>query len=167
MDLALAGPVRRVGVTGHRMLPAGTARLVQLALRERLAQLAGSALVGVSALADGADQLFADAILALGGSLEVLVPASRYRDALPADCRPAYDRLIARAQTVERLTYQHSTDEAHMAAGRWLVERCDVILAIWDGRPSRGLGGTGDVVAYAWERGVPVEVIWPLGARRD
>jgi hypothetical protein len=141
-------------------------RLVRRAVRERLGLLRGDGLVGVSSLADGADQLFAAAVLALGGSLEVLVPAERYREELPAHSRPAYDRLLARAVAVERLSYTEPTDEAHMAAGRLLVDRSDVLLAIWDGRPSRGPGGTGDVVAYARERGVPVEVVWPPGAER-
>jgi hypothetical protein len=46
------------------------------------------------------------------------------------------------------------------------VDRSDVLLAVWDGRPARGFGGTGDVVAYARRRGVPVEVVWPRGAER-
>ena len=158
----------RVGGTGHRLLPAGTARLVDRAVRERLATLRrDGVLVGISSLADGADQLFADAILGLGGSLEVVVPAFGYREELPAGCLPAYDRLLACAVAVERLDYRDSTAEAHMAAGRLLVDRSDVVLAVWDGRPSRGHGGTGDVVAYARERGVPVEVVWPPGAARD
>jgi hypothetical protein len=41
-----------------------------------------------------------------------------------------------------------------------------VLVAVWDGQPSRGLEGTADVVAYANQRGVPVEVIWPEGATR-
>ena len=59
----------RVGATGHRLLHPVTARMVERALRERLARLPADVLVGVSSLADGADQLFAEAILALGGSL--------------------------------------------------------------------------------------------------
>jgi hypothetical protein len=163
----MAEAVTRVGGTGHRRLPAPTARLVERALRERLANHAARALVGVSSLADGADQLFADAILRLGGSLEVVVPAERHREALPAGSRLAYDRLLAGAISVERLAYRESTAEAHMAAGRRLVDRSDLLVAVWDGRPSRGLGGTCDVVAYARERGVPVEVVWPPGARRS
>jgi hypothetical protein len=140
--------------------------MVERALRERLARLPADVLVGVSSLADGADQLFAEAILALGGSLEVVVPAARYREALPPTSQEAYDRLLALASAVERLDYQESTSEAHMAAGRVVVQRSDVLLAVWDGQPARGFGGTGDVVAYALERGVPVEVVWPRGAER-
>ncbi|HEY4027154.1 MAG TPA: hypothetical protein VGO86_12055 [Candidatus Dormibacteraeota bacterium] len=157
----------RVGATGHRMLPPGTARLVEEALRRRLAPEAGPSLVGISLLADGADQLFADMVLALGGSLEVVVPATHYREALPADCRQAYDRQLAQATTVERLDHRELTTEALMAAGRRVVERSELLLAIWDGRPARGMGGTGDVVEYAKRTGVPVEVVWPSGASRS
>jgi hypothetical protein len=156
----------RVGGTGHRLLHAGTARIVERALYERLARLPADVLVGVSSLADGADQLFADAVLTLGGSLEVVLPAARYREALPAESHAAYDRLLARATAVERLDYEDSTSEAHMTAGRFVVHRADVLVAVWDGHPARGFGGTGDVVAYARERGVPVEVVWPRGAAR-
>ncbi|HXM57394.1 MAG TPA: hypothetical protein VOB72_18495 [Candidatus Dormibacteraeota bacterium] len=160
--------VTRVGGTGHRLLPAATARLVEPALRELLGRCAGAdGLVGVTLLDDGADLLFAQAILALGGALEVVLPASRYRDGLPVHSLGAFDELLARATRIRRLPYVESTSEAHMAAGQVLVERADVVIAVWDGRPARGVGGTGDVVAYARARGVPVEVIWPPGASRD
>lgn len=38
---------------------------------------------------------------------------------------------------------------------------------VWDGGPSGGHGGTGDVVDAARERGIPVTVVWPEGAARD
>ena len=46
-------------------------------------------------------------------------------------------------------------------------DRSSVLVAVWDGQPSRGLGGTADVVAYARQRSVPVTVTWPEGASRD
>ena len=160
--------VTRVGGTGHRLLPAATSRLVEPELRALLARCAGATgLVGVTLLDDGADQLFAQAILALGGVLEVVLPAIRYRDGLPANSVGAYDELLARATCVRRLPYVESTSEAHMAAGQLVVEGADLLVAVWDGRPARGVGGTSDVVAYARSRGVPVEVIWPAGASRD
>ncbi|HEX9358560.1 MAG TPA: hypothetical protein VF933_32700, partial [Streptosporangiaceae bacterium] len=67
----------RIAITGHRGLPAATERLVDRAIREQLAAYAEDDLVGVSALADGADQLFARAVLDAGGRLEVIVPAAR------------------------------------------------------------------------------------------
>jgi len=159
----------RLGCTGHRLLPATTVRLVDRALRRRLARHARVAgeLIGVTSLADGADLLFAEAILALGGTLEVVLPAAGYREGLPADALDAFDHLLARAGAVRCLAFPESTSEAHMAAGQALVDGVDLLVAVWDGQPARGFGGTGDVVAYARERGVPVEVVWPPGAFRD
>ena len=53
-----------------------------------------------------------------------------------------------------------------MAAGRLLVERSDRLIAVWDGLPARGPGGTADVVAYARALSRPVTVLWPQGAHR-
>jgi hypothetical protein len=41
------------------------------------------------------------------------------------------------------------------------------LLAVWDGKPARGHGGTADVVAAAREQGRTVRVIWPAGSTRD
>ena len=53
------------------------------------------------------------------------------------------------------------------AAGKAIAERSDLVLAVWDGRPAGGLGGTADVVKYARERGTTVAVIWPDGCARS
>ena len=45
---------------------------------------------------DGADQLFAQAVLDAGGQLEVIIPAARYRDGLPEAAHAAYDALLSR-----------------------------------------------------------------------
>jgi hypothetical protein len=54
-----------------------------------------------------------------------------------------------------------------MAASEALVARSDRLVAVWDGEPSGGWGGTADVVAHARGTGIPVQVIWPSGARRS
>ena len=41
-----------------------------------------------------------------------------------------------------------------MDGGRAVVDCSSVLVAVWDGQPSRGLSGTADVVAYARERRV-------------
>ncbi|WP_067971764.1 hypothetical protein [Nocardiopsis trehalosi] len=157
--------MRRIAVTGHRGLPADVERTVDTALRGLLTPM-GAGLVGLSCLADGADTLFARAVLAAGGAIEAVVPAAGYRDALPAAHRPVYDALLAAAARVHRLPHPASTSDAHLDAGRFLVEHCDELVAVWDGAPARGRGGTADIVADARRRGRPVAVVWPDGARR-
>jgi polyphosphate kinase 2 (PPK2 family) len=58
-------------------------------------------------------------------------------------------------------------EDAYLAAGRWIVDHADRLVAVWDGRPARGRGGTAEVVAYARHRGVPVTVLWRAGVLRD
>ena len=48
-----------------------------------------------------------------------------------------------------------------MAAGKSIVDSCEMLIAIWDGKPARGLGGTGDVVRYARKTGKAVSIVWP------
>ena len=157
-----------IGFSGHQGLPPATRDLVAAELRAKLEQLAGPELIGVTMLGPGADQLFARIVLELGGQLYVVIPAKRYRDGFEdPEARQEYDRLYPMAGSFEVLEYVESTEEAHMAGGRAVVDNSDLFVAVWDGRPARGHGGTADVVAYARERGVPVEVIWPEGASRD
>jgi hypothetical protein len=158
-----------VGMTGHAGLPPPTAELVTAALRETLRADALN-LVGVTMLGPGADQLFARVVLSLGGILHVVQPTRgmQYRDGFEDDAaRRGYDELYGQASHIEALEHTESTEQAHMEGGQVVVDRSSVLVAVWDGEPSRGLGGTADVVSYARQRGVPVEVIWPKGATRD
>lgn len=156
----------RIAVSGHRGLPASTVRLVDGTVRAALREQ-GAGVTGLSCLADGADQIFARAVLDAGGELEVVVPALDYRQGLPAAVLGEYDSLLARAGMVHRLSFTESTAEAYMAASELMIGLADELWVVWDGEPARGYGGTADVVGYARARGVPFRVIWPEGARRD
>jgi hypothetical protein len=159
---------RMVGMTGHAGLPPPTAELVTTALRDTLRAYVPN-LVGVTMLGPGADQMFARVVLELGGILHVVQPTvgMQYRDGFEDEAaRRGYDELYGQASHVQVLEHTESTEQAHMDGGRAVVDHSDVLLAVWDGQPARGLGGTADVVAYARERGVPVDVVWPEGATR-
>ncbi len=156
----------RIGITGHRGLAVDTERLVDAAIRGELDRRHDDELVGVSALADGADTLFAQAALDHGGQLEVIVPAEQYRDGLPTDHHATYDGLLAAASKVRRLPFKESTSDSHMAASELMLELIDELFAVWDGLPARGHGGTADVVSAARRRRVPVTLIWPDNASR-
>ncbi|MEU8320770.1 hypothetical protein AB0C33_20655 [Nonomuraea sp. NPDC048881] len=156
----------RIAVSGHRGLPEETAVLIDGAVRQALAEY-GPEVAGLSCLADGADQIFARAVLDLGGVLEAVIPAKEYRDGLPGECQAAYDELLSRAVRTYRLDFVESTAESHMTASARMLDDAEVLFAVWDGQRARGYGGTADVVAEARRREVPVRVIWPDGARRD
>lgn len=157
---------RRIGVTGHRSIPQEAHAHVLAGIQAVLRGLDGS-LEALSSLAVGADQIFADLALARGAELTVVVPSGDYESSFADAAELArYRALKGRAAREVRLDFPHSTDEAYYAAGAYIADHCDRLLAVWDGRPARGLGGTGDIVTYARSLGRPVTVIWREGVER-
>jgi hypothetical protein len=136
-------------------------------LRAEIRSRSNGDLTGLTCIADGADSLFAQAVLDLGGSLHVVIPAEKYRDALPTDHHATYDALLTQATDVTRLDHVESDSTAHMDASLRMLDEADELLAVWDGKPARGHGGTADVVDAARARGIPVTIVWPNGAERN
>jgi hypothetical protein len=124
----------------------------------------------VSPIADGADQIAAQVALDMGWELEAILPFARdsYRRSLANDtAREQFDSLLARSTSVLELPGDpaHSLD-AYVMTGRGTVAHCDVLVAVWDGRPPRGRGGTGEVVQLALTRGTAIVHI-PLDAQTE
>ncbi|MFG3510362.1 hypothetical protein ACGF5F_33255 [Streptomyces sp. NPDC047821] len=157
-----------VAVTGHMDLADEAAEAVRTALRDLLAGLRGDSLVGRSCLARGADTLFAEEILSLGGRLSVIIPSRDYRDAVvtPADLT-RFDALCEAADEVVIMPYEHAGRAAYEAANLRLLQGADRLVAVWDGSAPTGGGGTADTVAAARSAGLAIDVVWPPGARRS
>jgi hypothetical protein len=155
----------RVGITGHRDLPDSTRRLVSAEIATELEGF--RPLHGISSLAEGADQIFAEEVLNAGGALTAVIPSSDYTRSFATSAgKTASSRLRAGAQEVIELPFPSPSEDAYWAAGQRVVDLADVLLAVWDGSPSGGVGGTADVVAFARARGVQTTVLWPPGSRR-
>ncbi|WP_040841477.1 hypothetical protein [Nocardia brevicatena] len=155
----------RLGVTGHIHLTADTVDLIRRELSTRLRRY-GTGLVGVSCLAPGADTIFAAAVLAAGGRLEVVLPARKYRDrSVPAEALDVFDELLAQAETVRVMSYEEPAADAYRAANDAVLGDIERLLAVWDGGVG-GPGSTADTVNSARDRGIPVDIVWPAGARR-
>ncbi len=156
----------RIGVTGHRQLPDPAALLpavrtaIQGVIERFLGPGAEPALLVVSALAEGADRLVATEVLAgpdatLEASLPL--PPAEYLGDFTGDASKAeFTEMLGQAASVWVARPGGSRDEAYERAGRHVVDRADVLIALWDGEPPRGHGGTATVVSYAREQGVPV-----------
>ncbi|RKS07195.1 hypothetical protein DFP74_2852 [Nocardiopsis sp. Huas11] len=158
----------RIGITGHSNLSADSVPIVQKALADALTPYTDSDLVGLSCLARGADQLFAEAVLDAGGALEVVLPSVDYREAkVKPENLEQFDGLLMRSALVRYMPHRTAGRAAYEAANETVLGTIDRLFAVWDGQPSGGKGGTGDAVEAARTRGVPVDVVWPVGARRD
>lgn len=165
MTIGLPAACPRVAVTGHRDLTDRTTHLVSSAIHAALAPY-GPNLVGVSCLAPGADQIFARTVLALGGRLHAIVAARGYRATLPPAAGQVYDELLHRAETVETLPFDVPIPASYAAANDAMLRAADQLIAVWDGHPARGRGGTAEAVKEARRRAIRVEVMWPRGALR-
>jgi hypothetical protein len=140
----------RVGVTGHQRLDDEEAWSWVKATVRSVCDEFERPLIGVSSLAEGADQLFAETVLELGGKLEVIVPFPEYAERFQnSTARSNYSVLLAKAAGVETLAAAASDEEGYFIAGQKIARDCDVLLAVWNGQPSKGLGGTADVVRFA------------------
>jgi hypothetical protein len=140
--------------------------LIQDGLREALAPFRSCDLTGVTCLAKGADQIFAQLVLDLGGRLEVIIPAADY-DRIPDPVESArFQALLEAAAAVHRMPFDAVGPAAYFAASQELIRRSDVLLAVWDGGPPDGRGGTADAIEFARRSGRQPVVVWPIGAAR-
>lgn len=157
---SLSPPVR-VGVTGHRALEERVERWVAQQLDGLFSYLPGlpssdSRHGAVSSLAIGADQLFAEAALRHGIRLEVVLPFTSFvQDFAEGSERDSYERLLSAAASTTRLPWDERSNGAYLAGGLWVVDHCDLLIAIWNGEKATGIGGTGDVVDYSRDAGKP------------
>lgn len=156
-----------VAVTGHRpnRLAIGVpqiARQLELVLRAMQKGADGFAPVAVSALAEGADRLFADSALALGYELHVYLPfTSADYETTFADPSglSGYHRLLGLARSTIELPGTLADSKAgYEAVGHAMVDASDIVVAVWDGKPAAGRGGTPDIIEHALGCGRPV--VW-------
>lgn len=175
----------RIGVTGHRSrgrrpLSKDDPRLLA-EVRGQIERVVGFFgddatpvhLGVVSQLADGADRLVVNGVIAEArerqheARLEAFLPMRRHdyekTQKFDANSIAEFDRLLERA-TVKREPMgvgpdtQAERESAYAAGSRRLVARCDILIALWDGGSSGGPGGTAETLAYAASRSKPC--IW-------
>ena len=171
--------VLNVGVTGHRA-GAFTAPLVRrlrpvvytvfrqlreatLRIQESEASFCSSTEARLclhTPLATGADQIAAMCAHSSGYFVRALLPfePNEYRkDFAVGEEEKYFEQALAAADEIVALPGDRSDLEAaYVLVGESLVETADIMLAIWDGEPGRGPGGTAHVVELALQNAVPV-----------
>jgi hypothetical protein len=175
-----------IAVSGHRALHAGDCARLRAQLDAALADIAQAApdarLDCLSALAVGADQLFAEQVLALQDRLgaqrvRLLVPLPMPEAAYiesqeqpgATAFRDSYLALRARAADVFEVPANGGplTGAApYVRLGDYFAAHADLLVALWDGDTGaeRQPGGTYDVVMRCL--GVPGRRVLHLAARR-
>ncbi|MBP7514316.1 MAG: hypothetical protein KA791_07200, partial [Flavobacteriales bacterium] len=116
-------------------------------------------------LAEGADRIVADAIEPLEGAIIIPVlpmPQADYEATFGSpDLVEDFQRRLGRYASAEHVPGASADpDVAFPAVGRYVVEKCDLLIAIWNGEPG-ATGGTAEVVDHARSIGRPTVVIDP------
>ena len=164
----------RVGITGHRILARTQAKEIETGMLKALSRIARSfpacKFEIVSALAEGADCLFAEIALDfLKAELLAVLPMAQdvyLNDFSSEATKEVFGVLLQKsARTPIILPKQISRETAYLKAGEYITDHCDILVAIWDGKPAQGPGGTGQIVELA--RRNKKLLIWILAGNRQ
>ena len=151
-----------VGFTGHRHLadPAGASRAIRGAIEALRRELPGE-WIALSSIAGGGDQLFVRQARELGLAWHAILPLPRIEFAkdFSHDGWIEVEKMLAKADHVRTISEYGDRKDGYLDCGIETVNGADVLLALWDGEPARGKGGTADVVQYAQSIGKPVMII--------
>ena len=148
-------------------------RAVEEVAREDGGQFEGAPVVAlVTSLAEGADRIAAEAARDAELPFDVVLPFAR-EDYLATfeseESRAEFDALAekARATLILPRVADENPDEAagrsYAQAAATVLAQSDLLLAVWDGAPARGKGGTAETVDEAARQATPIVVIDPLG----
>jgi hypothetical protein len=131
----------------------------------------------LSSLAEGADRIVARTVLEYPqASLLAILPLTveDYLDDFATDeSRQEFRELLAKSNRSVLLRKRNIDEDrrdpqdqlelrrdAYEAAGRYVVDHCDLLIALWDGEEARGRGGTAEIVQYALSNDRPVIHVW-------
>ncbi|WP_320775924.1 hypothetical protein [Streptomyces sp. CRN 30] len=156
-----------IAVVGHSDLTAPTLLMIEEHLRSRLAGFARAGRTGLVRAAQGLPPVFGRAARAAGLAVVTVLPT---RDGMPAllrePDRAAAGELLILSEQARLLEYDPDDRGSCIGADEHVLRHCTRVLAVWDGSPSTGRDATAHLVAFARSHAVPVDVLWPRGARR-
>lgn len=146
------------GITGHRRI-AHPEKMFQFIVHQcELSLVSGNAICGLTPLAEGADRIFAQALLKLGIPYSVPLPLEQknYECDFP-DSLSEFHTLLEKAHTVFTLPRCPWLAESevqpdssgrnfqYLSVGVYIANQSDVLLSAWNGKPAQGLGGTAQI----------------------
>jgi hypothetical protein len=141
--------ILKAAITGHQQL--GSPETVRW-VSETIATVVDDLGVtkGFTCLAIGADQLFAKILHDRHVPFVAVIACAQIESPFSSDeDRASFCCLLAIASETIRLPFDAPSEAAYFEAGKAVVNESDTVIAVWDGKPAKGLGGTADIVQYA------------------
>ena len=177
----------RIGVTGHMSLDLSRSSEIEVGIEKAVTLIAReypeSYFTVLSPMAVGSDQLVTKKIILKPGftKLIAILPTDQEEyikdfgvtDDHRADYRGAERRqefqywLNENAAEIITMPPAPTRDEAYRESGCFIVEKCDLLIAIWDGDKAQGIGGTAEIVDKAIQCKKPLIHIWAENYKRN
>jgi hypothetical protein len=146
-----------IGITGHRTLE--NKEKIEKIVEDEISKLNNQGGIDkiISPLAEGSDRIVANiAIKKFGANLEAPIPfgLDEYKkDFNGDDSKEEFDKILNATQAIvlsdNNEINNELRNELYKQCGEYVVDNCNVLITIWDGKVAKGIGGTGDIVQYA------------------
>jgi hypothetical protein len=146
------------GITGHRKFE--NVEWVKSAIQQLIKS--ENVTYGFTCLATGADELFAEILRFERIGYTAIIPSYDYEKTFSVEELKVFLYSKNNAQKIIELNNSISSEKAFNEAGKAVIDFSDVLIAVWDGKKAKGLGGTGDVVKYAKENNRNIIHINPI-----
>ena len=149
----------RVAVTGHRPNKIGGyseenfLRLTAFA-KKVFTEISPAGII--TGMAQGWDMAAAQAAIELQLPWVAAIPCDGQERPWPMAAQTHYRELLTQATKVVYVSQASYASHLMMARNRWMIDRCHLLVALWDGTP----GGTGNAVRYAQSINRPIKQVW-------
>lgn len=165
----MLSPRHLVGFTGHRSK--FDADRVRAALKQVLGDIVARAAAQggraelCASVAEGTDMICVEVARELGMPVHLLLPLEESEFAKDFSSPEIWERAQAQltlarqrpgCDTVQLIQGEPTRPECYCNQAAHLLEVADVLVAVWDGQPARGPGGTAEIIGQAEVIGVPV-----------
>ena len=100
---------------------------------------------GISGMALGADQCFAEVCISLGIPFTAAVPFVGQEKKWPMSSQTYYHELLDKAFKIVVVCEGSYSPYKMQVRNEWMVDNCELLIAVWEGSS----GGTGNCVRYA------------------
>jgi len=178
-----------IGVTGHRTLPdePELRKTVQNVLDEIRAMNAFDGRTEfqwriLTPLAEGADRFIAEEVIkrSEGSVLKAVLPLTvseyeedfvtnqskeEFRKLMSRDRFPISLRRVSLKEEYPPEMLHQARHQAYEDVGRFVVDHCDILIALWDREESHRKGGTETIIQYARDRKCPHYIVSTVNPR--
>jgi hypothetical protein len=178
--------VLNIGITGHVKLNPNCMNELRKGIESAeniIEKSFGKCFMNIlTPLARGGDRLVAEVLLKINNSrLIAVLPfdkneymkdfcTSEHKNVCESefgDCCEFKYWLTEHASEIIEMPGCPNREDAYDWTGHFIVDKCDVLIAVWDGEESNGKGGTADIVKAALDIGKPVFHVWAENCKQQ